>query len=132
MQCVPRQSLGTRAWERERPARIFSRAFRASLRFTRRLLVGIGLVGLIRVNARALFLVHRLFQAVGLDACLEANVTRRYGPALDAIDGIGTRRQLGERIEDDFLALDAMVRIARALGAPELQLVRYGAESLEV
>src|SRR5437016_14348070 len=90
------------------------------------------LVVLVRVDAGAFFLVDRLFKAISLDARLEADVTWRRRPAIDAIDRVRTRRQLGQIIEDDFLALDAMLAVAGALGGPELHLFRDRARDLDV
>ena len=60
----------------------------------------------IAIDLRAFFFEHRLGQALGRDARPEAQVARSGAANADAEDGVGSRSQLGNRLEDQFLALE--------------------------
>ena len=62
----------------------------------------------------------------------EADVAGRLAAYLDAVDHIGPRRQLGQRLEDHLAALDAEAVVAAPLGRAELHLIRQRADHLDV
>src|SRR3954462_15615461 len=77
----------------------------------------------IAVNTGALFLGHRLLQAVALDPCPEANVARSHRPDADVVDGLGARCKAQQRVEDQLLTFHPVTAIPRSLGAPQFQLI---------
>src|SRR6266404_1029534 len=75
------------------------------------------------VESRRFLAEHRFAQAVGPDADAEAHVAGRLAAYLDAVDHVGPRRELRQRLENHLAALDAETVVAAPLGRTEFHLL---------